>query len=101
MDFSGKHVFITGGSRGIGRAVATAFAARGARVAVNYISNTDAAEMTLASLEGGPHMMVQGDVSDPESVRNMIETGKGHDDRFVSHRCSDPVACSDAAGHAF
>ena len=74
MDFSGKHVFITGGSRGIGRAIATAFAAGGARVAINYLSNTKAAEKTLASLEGGPHMMVQGDVSDPESVRHMIET---------------------------
>jgi NAD(P)-dependent dehydrogenase (short-subunit alcohol dehydrogenase family) len=74
MDFSGKHVFITGGSRGIGRAIATAFAAGGARVAVNYFSNTNAAKKTLASLEGGPHMMVQGDVSDPESVRHMIET---------------------------
>ena len=74
MDFSGKHVFITGGSRGIGRAIATAFAAGGARVAINYLANTDAAEKTLASLEGGPHMRVQGDVSDPESVRHMIET---------------------------
>ena len=74
MDFSGKHVFITGGSRGIGRAIATAFAAGGARVAINYLSNTKAAEKTLASLEGRPHMMVQGDVSDPESVRHMIET---------------------------
>ena len=74
MDFSGKHVFITGGSRGIGRAIATAFAAGGARVGINYLSNTKAAEKTLASLEGGPHMMVQGDVSDPESVRHMIET---------------------------
>ncbi len=74
MDFSGKHVFITGGSRGIGRAIATAFAAGGARVAINYLSNTSAAEKTLASLKGGPHMMVQGDVSDPESVRQMIET---------------------------
>ena len=74
MDFSGKHVFITGGSRGIGRAIATAFAAGGARVAINYLSNTDAAEKTLTSLEGGPHMTVQGDVSDTESVRHMIET---------------------------
>ena len=74
MDFSGKCVFITGGSRGIGRAVATSFANRGARVAINYRSNTAAAEETIASLEGGPHLMVQGDVSDPESVRHMIET---------------------------
>ena len=73
MDFSGKHVFVTGGSRGIGRAVATAFASRGARVAINYLSNQEAAEETIASLDGGPHMAVQGDVSDPQSVRQMIE----------------------------
>jgi NAD(P)-dependent dehydrogenase (short-subunit alcohol dehydrogenase family) len=72
MDFSGKCVLVTGGSRGIGRAVTTAFAARGARVAVNYLSNIAAAEETVASLEGGPHLTVQGDVSDPESVRVMI-----------------------------
>lgn len=74
MNFSGKHVFITGGSRGIGRAVATAFASRGARVAINYLSNTNAAEETIASLKGGPHLAVKGDVSDPDSVRQMIGT---------------------------
>ncbi len=73
MRFDGKCVFITGGSRGIGRAIATAFAARGARVAINYLNNAGAAEETIASLEGGPHLVVQGDVSDPESVRHMIE----------------------------
>ena len=36
MDFSGKSILITGGSRGIGKACADAFAARGARVAINY-----------------------------------------------------------------
>ncbi len=73
MDFSGKHVFVTGGSRGIGRAVAGAFASRGARVAINYLCNQEAAEETIASLDGGPHMAVQGDVSDPQAVRRMIE----------------------------
>jgi 3-oxoacyl-[acyl-carrier protein] reductase len=74
MDFSGKHVLVTGGSRGIGRAIATAFAARGARVAINYLSNSKAAEETVGSLDGGPHLLVQGDISDPEAVRQMIET---------------------------
>ena len=74
MDFSGKCVLVTGGSRGIGRTVASAFAARGARVAINYHSNVAAAEEAIASLEGGSHLMVQGDVCDPESARAMVET---------------------------
>jgi NAD(P)-dependent dehydrogenase (short-subunit alcohol dehydrogenase family) len=74
MDFTGKYVFVTGGSRGIGRAVATAFAERGARVAINYLSNAKAAEETISSLSGGPHLSVQGDVSDPESVRHLIDS---------------------------
>ena len=72
MDFSGKTVLVTGGSRGIGRAIAQGFAARGARVAINYLQNHEAADQTLASLEGGPHMAVQGDVSDPASVQRMF-----------------------------
>ncbi len=73
MDFTGKTVFVTGGSRGIGRAIATAFAERGARVAINYHSNSAAAEETVDSLKGGPHLAIQGDVSDPKSVRRMID----------------------------
>lgn len=73
MDFTGKHVFITGGSRGIGRATAQAFARRGARVAVGYLKNAEAAEEAVASLPGGPHATIQGDVADPESARRMVE----------------------------
>lgn len=74
MDFSGKYVLVTGGSRGIGREVAKAFAHRGACVAVNYRTNLDAAEETLESLPGGPHITVQADVSQPESVQQLIDT---------------------------
>jgi 3-oxoacyl-[acyl-carrier protein] reductase len=73
MDFTGKHVLITGGSRGIGRATAQAFARRGARVAVGYVKNSRAAEETIASLPGGPHEMIQADVTDPESARRLVE----------------------------
>jgi len=77
MDFSGKTVLVTGGARGIGRAVAQGFAARGARVAVNYLSNREAAEHTVASLQGGPHIAIQGDVSDPAAVARLFADAAG------------------------
>jgi NAD(P)-dependent dehydrogenase (short-subunit alcohol dehydrogenase family) len=72
MDFTGKKVLVTGGSRGIGRAVAQAFAGRGARIAINYLSNQAAAEKTLDDLKGGSHAIIQSDVSDSESVERMV-----------------------------
>jgi 3-oxoacyl-[acyl-carrier protein] reductase len=73
VDFTGKHVLITGGSRGIGRATAQAFARRGARVAVSYLKNSKAAEETVASLPGEGHTMIQTDVADPVSVERLID----------------------------
>lgn len=73
LDFEGKVVLISGASRGIGRATAQLFARRGARVAVHYHRNKVAAEETLASLDGGPHLILQGDVSDAEQVQLVVE----------------------------
>jgi NAD(P)-dependent dehydrogenase (short-subunit alcohol dehydrogenase family) len=72
MNFTGKVVLVTGGSRGIGSAVATAFADRGARVAVSYLSNKTAAEEAIAGMPGGPHLAIQADVTDAGSVQRMI-----------------------------
>jgi NAD(P)-dependent dehydrogenase (short-subunit alcohol dehydrogenase family) len=72
MDFTDKKVLITGGSRGIGRACAIAFAERGARVAVNYRSNASAAESTLGELPGTGHVMLQADVTDPVAVEELV-----------------------------
>jgi NAD(P)-dependent dehydrogenase (short-subunit alcohol dehydrogenase family) len=74
MDFSGKHVLITGGSRGIGKAIAKAFAKHGACVAINYNTNLKAAHETIDSLLGGPHLVIQADVSQPDSVKQLIDT---------------------------
>jgi NAD(P)-dependent dehydrogenase (short-subunit alcohol dehydrogenase family) len=74
MDFTGKRVLVTGGSRGIGRAVAIAFAERKALVAVAYRSNRPAAETTLAALEGGPHSLVEADVTDPDDAERMVRS---------------------------
>jgi NAD(P)-dependent dehydrogenase (short-subunit alcohol dehydrogenase family) len=73
MDFSGKNVLVTGGSRGIGRAIARGFADRGARVAISYLANRQAADESIAALPGGPHLIVQADVADPASARRLIE----------------------------
>jgi len=72
MNFKGKRVLITGGSRGIGKACAQAFADRGAQVAINFVHNTQAAQETLEGLKGGPHILVQADVSNPALVEGMI-----------------------------
>ncbi|MBK8025237.1 MAG: SDR family oxidoreductase [Chloroflexi bacterium] len=74
MDFTGKIALVTGASRGIGRAVAVAFAERGARVAVHYHGNRAAAEETLATLKGEGHLLVQADIGDPAAVQRMVET---------------------------
>jgi NAD(P)-dependent dehydrogenase (short-subunit alcohol dehydrogenase family) len=73
MDFSGKNVLVTGGSRGIGRAIARGFADRGARVAISFRANRRAADETLEMLPGGPHVALQADVADPESVGCLVD----------------------------
>jgi NAD(P)-dependent dehydrogenase (short-subunit alcohol dehydrogenase family) len=73
LDFAGKVAFVTGSSRGIGRSVAQQLAEAGARVAVHYLQDRQAAERTLTGLEGDGHMLVQGDVSDPGAVQQMVE----------------------------
>jgi glucose 1-dehydrogenase len=83
----GRRTLITGASRGIGRAVAVRFAREGARVAINYHGNRDAAEDCLrlaeaASVEAGVeragHFLVQADVGDESEVGRMFDTLDRH-----------------------
>jgi len=72
-DFEGKVALVTGGSRGIGRAVAEEFAARGATVVVQFRADRRAADATLAALGPGRHRTAQADVADPEQARSLVE----------------------------
>ena len=73
VGFEGMVVLVTGGSRGIGRAVAEQFAARGATLVVQFRVAQQAANDTVAALPGGGHLSLQADLADPEQVRSLIE----------------------------
>jgi NAD(P)-dependent dehydrogenase (short-subunit alcohol dehydrogenase family) len=66
-------VLVTGASRGIGRAVAEAFARNGDRVAVHYRSRRADAEAVLEGLPGNGHMGVHGVVDSPEGAAALVE----------------------------
>ena len=73
MDFNQKVVFITGGSRGIGRACAIAFANLGAQVVFGYAGNEAAASETLALLQARGKA-IRFDIADTASCAKAVET---------------------------
>ncbi len=76
IDLTGKAALVTGGSRGIGKAIGLRLARQGADVAFSYKGNTDAANATAAEIEsiGTRALAIQGDVRDPESAEAVVKT---------------------------
>jgi 3-oxoacyl-[acyl-carrier protein] reductase len=71
----GKAAFVSGGSRGIGAAIATRLAAEGARVAITYAKGADAAAAIVRSITdaGGEAIAIQADATDPGAVVSAID----------------------------
>ncbi|NJM67437.1 MAG: 3-oxoacyl-[acyl-carrier-protein] reductase [Acaryochloris sp. RU_4_1] len=71
-----KVAIVTGASRGIGRAIALALASEGAKVAINYASSNNAADVVVAEIKGkgGEAIALQADVAQAEQVESLFKT---------------------------
>ena len=68
-----RTVLITGGSRGIGAAIAREFATAGDRIAIHYVSSIQDAQDVADSLNGQGHIIVRADLRDPEEIKSMVD----------------------------
>ena len=90
----GKNVLVTGGSSGIGQAIAVRFAQHGANVAINYLSDPESAAETEAQVHacvervrghGVRDVLVEGDVSVEEDAERMVGEAA---ENWVGSTCS-------------
>ena len=74
IDLKNKVMIVTGGSRGIGASICKSAAEQGAKVLVNYVSNSESAASVVSDIEinGGDAIAVKADVTDMSSVQEMV-----------------------------
>ena len=79
-----RAVLVTGGSRGIGRAIALRFAETGAQVFVNFFVNREAAEKTARDVElrGGAAHLLQADLKEPAEIKRLVAEVERHAGRL-------------------
>ena len=70
---SNRIVLVTGASRGIGAAVARAFAAAGDRLVLHHRDSPELVEKVRSSLPGDEHVVVQADLADPRAIQSMVD----------------------------
>src|SRR5215216_812528 len=77
-EFQGRTAIVTGGSRGIGRAIAKELSVRGASVAFSYTKNSELADELVREIQstGGRALAYQGDVADTKSAEEMVRLVK-------------------------
>ena len=93
MTFEGKSVLVTGGSRGIGKAISLRFAGQGARqVAVSYLRNDTAAEETAEEIRklGAEPVLLRGNLGDPDKTKALLEEA-GSLDVIVSNAATGVI----------
>jgi len=80
VNLNGKVALVTGGSRGIGKAIVTALADAGAKVVINYQRDTAAAENTLSEVKdkGGEGVIYQADITSLEECENLVKATLDH-----------------------
>lgn len=72
LNLSGKKIFVTGGSRGIGAGIVRALAEHGAQVAFTYSTNETKAKELLSSLPGQGHLCFQLDIANADAVEQTV-----------------------------
>ena len=101
--FTGKKALVTGGSRGIGRAIALRLASEGADLAINYIKNEKTAAETVSEIEvlQRKAIAIKADVSDPKGMKELfagVREKLGGLDIFVSNAVSGVVGPAERIG---
>jgi 3-oxoacyl-[acyl-carrier protein] reductase len=83
-----RTVLVTGGSRGIGAAIAQEFASHGDRIAVHYSSLKSRADEVAQSLMGADHIVTQADLRKPDEIKRMVDEvaqSFGHIDVLINN----------------